>query len=90
MKKLKQLLTTVVCAFSVLFATAAEPSPGYLDLNGVDRYMKIASSSDFDIPKGGSQTVTLDVMLATNTGDLQTLIGNRFRRLQNGNNNDVS
>ena len=90
MKKLNQLLTTVVCAFSVLFATAAEPSPGYLDLNGVDRYMRIASSSDFSIAKGGSQTVTLDVMLETGSGELQSLIGNRFRRLQNGNNNDVS
>ena len=71
-------------------AEAGVPSPGYLELNGKDRFMRIEKSSDFDIAKGGSQTVTLDVMLETGSGELQSLIGNRFRRLQNGNNNDVS
>lgn len=92
MKKYNKLLTTAFCALSMLASSAAEPSPGYLDLNGNDRYMSIEKSADFDIAKDGSQTVTLDVMLDHNliNGELQSIIGNRYRRYQNNNNNDVS
>ncbi|MDE6100177.1 MAG: LamG domain-containing protein, partial [Paramuribaculum sp.] len=73
-------------------AEAGIASPGYLDLDGNDRFMRIDKSADFDIAQGGSQTVSLRISLDHDlaSGELQSIIGNRFRRFQSSNNNDVS
>lgn len=56
------VLLVVLLSF-VFKLTASEPSPGYLDLNGLDRYVKIPQSDDFAIPTGGTMTITFKVTL---------------------------
>ena len=56
------VLLVVLLSF-VFSLSASEPSPGYLDLNGKDRYVKIPQSDDFAIPAGGTMTITFKVTL---------------------------
>ncbi len=67
---------------------SAEQSPGYLDLNGADRYMLIQNSNDFSIPAGGTLTVSVKALL--NNVTTQALISNRVRDYSGRNNNNVS
>lgn len=60
---------------------------GTLNLDGT-RYMIIPNSDEFNIPAGGSMTVSLKAKItAQNT---QTYISNRVRNYADSNNNDVS
>ena len=67
----------------------ADESPGYLDLNGEDRFMLIPNSEAFDIAAGGTKTVSLDVKLDQNNVN-QRFIANRVRDYSGGNNGNVS
>ena len=60
---------------------------GTLNLDG-KRYMMIPNSEDFNIPAGGTITVSLRAKLTQQ--DTQALISNRVRNYANRNNNDVS
>ncbi len=60
---------------------------GTLNLDG-KRYMMIPNSEDFNIPAGGTITVSLRAKLTQQ--DTQALISNRVRNYANCNNNDVS
>lgn len=60
---------------------------GTLNLDG-KRYMIIPNSEEFNIPAGGSISVSVKAKLDNST--TQALISNRVRNYTNGNNNDVS
>lgn len=86
-KTLSLFLLMLISAMSIS-TWSAEPSPGYLDLNGVDRYMLIPNSDKFNIPAGGTLTVSVKALL--NKVATQALISNRVRDYSGGNNNNVS
>lgn len=75
-------------AICVGSAAAQSASPGYLECDGSSRYMVIPNSDQFNIAAGGKMTVSVKVLL--NDTKTQTFVTNRVRRLENGNNNDVS
>ena len=58
---MKKLFLSAALLLGATMSGWAEESPGYLDLNGTDRFMLIPNSEAFDIAAGGSITVALDV-----------------------------
>lgn len=92
---MKNYLRCIIAVFAVVsaaFVCTAQLSPGYLDLNGVDRYMKIGKSTDFDIASDGNQTVTFNVRIDETVSQTSTyrMLCSRVRRYEGNNNNDVT
>ena len=85
---MKKLFLSAALLLGASLSGWADESPGYLDLNGTDRYMLIPNSEDFNIAAGGSITVSLDVKL--NKQGTQRFIANRVRDYSGGNNGNVS
>lgn len=74
-------LLLIMSLFVAVSSAAAVKSPGYLELNGEDRYMAIPQSPAFNIPAGGTMTITLRVTLDHDQEPMtrQTLVGSRVR-----------
>ena len=85
---MKKLFLSAALLLGASLSGWADESPGYLDLNGTDRYMLIPNSEDFNIAAGGSITVSLDVKL--DKQGTQRFIANRVRDYSGGNNGNVS
>ena len=85
---MKKLFLSAALLLGATMSGWAEESPGYLDLNGTDRFMLIPNSEAFDIAAGGSITVALDVKL--DKQGTQRLIANRVRDYSGGVNGNVS
>lgn len=82
MKRLPVCTLLLFISFYVsLSGGAAVKSPGYLDLNGDDRYMAIPQSAAFNIVSGGTLTITLRVTLDHDQEPQtrQTFVGSRVR-----------
>lgn len=85
---MKKLFLSAALLLGATMSGWAEESPGYLDLNGTDRFMLIPNSEAFDIAAGGSITVALDVKLDKQGN--QRFIANRVRDYSGGVNGNVS